>query len=212
MNIYTINPTIKFFKRAIDIVIASILLLTLAPVMLVTALTIKCSSRGPVLFSQQRIGLASPTYVEFFTMYKFRTMINNAEQASGAVLASANDSRITPLGNFLRKTRLDELPQLVNVLRGDMSLVGPRPERPEFYERLEREIPFFAERTVYIQPGITGLAQVNQGYDTCIDDVRTKLGYDHSYALSLFTPAQWLRMDLHIMIKTVLVMVTGRGQ
>ncbi|NRA60330.1 MAG: sugar transferase [Psychrobium sp.] len=212
MKTYTINPYIKFFKRTIDIVISSLLLIVLWPLMLMTAIAIKLSSAGPIIFSQQRIGIATEKYVEFFTMYKFRTMINNAEQTSGAILACKNDSRITPLGNFLRKTRLDELPQLFNVLRGDMSLVGPRPERPEFYQRLEHEIPFFVERTFLIQPGITGLAQINQGYDTCLDDVRTKLGYDHSYALSLFTPIQWIRMDLHIMLKTVLVMVTGRGQ
>jgi len=212
MSNYTINPTIKFLKRGIDILFSTCLLLAGLPLMSMVAIAIKLSSKGPVLFKQQRIGLATPRYIEFFIMYKFRTMVDGAEKRCGAVLATANDARITPLGAVLRKTRLDELPQLFNVLRGDMSLVGPRPERPEFYQRLNREIPFFAERTFLIQPGITGLAQVNQGYDTCLADVRTKLSYDHGYALSLFTPSQWVRMDSHIMLKTILVMITGRGQ
>jgi len=208
----TFNPKIRFFKRLIDLVLAGSLLLICLPLMLLIACAIKVSTRGNIFYCQQRIGLATPNYVEFFIMYKFRTMVENAEQSSGAVLATTNDVRVTALGRFLRKARLDELPQLINVLRGDMSIVGPRPERPEFYQKLEDEIPFFAERTFMIQPGITGLAQINQGYDTCIDDVRKKLAYDHSYALSLFTIIAWLKMDCHIMLKTFVVMITGRGQ
>ena len=211
MHAYAINPSIKFFKRLVDIILASAMLLMLWPLMLLAAIAIKLSSSGPVFFAQQRIGLSTPLYVEFFMMYKFRTMINHAEKNSGAILAIVNDVRITPLGHLLRRTRFDELPQLFNVLRGDMSLIGPRPERPEFYQRLEDQIPYFAERTFLIQPGITGLAQVNQGYDTCLNDIRTKLSYDHGYALSLFTPIQWIKMDSHILIKTLVVVVTGRG-
>jgi len=208
---YTIDPRIKFFKRLIDVIVATALLIVCSPLMLLIAIIIRVNSLGPVFFSQQRIGLSTPRYVKFFSMFKFRTMIDHAEASSGAILATANDTRVTPFGAFLRKTRLDELPQLVNVLRGEMSLIGPRPERPEFYQRLDDEIPFYAERTFLIQPGITGLAQINQGYDTCLEDVRVKLGYDHSYALSLFSPLQWLRMDCYIMIKTLVVMVSGRG-
>ena len=139
-------------------------------------------------------------------------MVNDAEKLTGAVWAGKNDARITRVGKFLRLTRLDELPQMINVLRGDMSLVGPRPERPEICGRLEPQIPFFSERTCYIKPGITGLAQVNQGYDACIDDVKSKVLYDHSYALSLHSMLGWIRMDLSVLARTFMVMVLGRGQ
>ncbi|NRA82564.1 MAG: sugar transferase [Gammaproteobacteria bacterium] len=211
MTDYTINPTIKFCKRVIDLVVATILLIAFAPLLLIFALIVKMDSSGPVLFTQQRIGFSNELFVEFFTIYKLRTMVIDAEKHRGAVLATANDARITKIGHFLRKSRLDELPQLYNVLRGDMSLIGPRPERPEFYLQLENDIPFFAERTFLVQPGITGLAQVNQGYDTCLEDVRTKVGYDHRYALALFCPLDWIMMDIHIAMKTIIVMTAGRG-
>lgn len=207
-----LDPTTAKAKRCFDIIIASTALLILSPLMPIIALAIKLESRGPVLFSQVRIGLSTPTKMQFFTMYKFRSMVQDAEKTTGATLATKNDARITRMGLFLRKTRLDELPQLFNVLRGDMSIVGPRPERPDFYGKLEKAIPFFAERTFGVMPGITGLAQVHQGYDTCIEDVRSKVGYDHGYALALHSVKSWLRMDLWIMFKTIEVMVTGRGQ
>jgi lipopolysaccharide/colanic/teichoic acid biosynthesis glycosyltransferase len=147
-----------------------------------------------------------------FEIMKFRSMYEDAETRSGAVWATQNDPRITPVGRFLRKTRLDELPQLFNVLKGEMSLIGPRPERPTFYNKLENEIPYFADRTYGVMPGITGLAQVNQGYDTCIDDVRRKVGFDHSYALSLCSVKSWIAADLSIITKTIVVMVDGRGR
>ncbi|MEF1342080.1 sugar transferase, partial [Vibrio rotiferianus] len=131
---------------------------------------------------------------------------------SGAVWASKNDPRITPVGRVLRKTRLDEIPQLFNVLKGEMSLIGPRPERPDFYQKLEDEIPFFVERTYGVLPGITGLAQVNQGYDSCIEDVRRKVAFDHSYALSLDSYKSWITTDISIMTRTLVVMIDGRGQ
>mgnify|MGYP006219068381 FL=1 len=148
----------------------------------------------------------------FFEIIKFRTMYVDAETRTGAVWATENDPRITPVGRFLRKTRLDEIPQLFNVIRGDMSLIGPRPERPSFYNKLETAIPYFADRTYGVMPGITGLAQVNQGYDTCIDDVRRKVGFDHSYALSLRSLKSWILMDISIITKTLIVMVDGRGR
>lgn len=144
-------------------------------------------------------------------MLKFRSMRCDAEQA-GAVWARQRDPRITRVGLFLRKTRLDELPQFINVLRGDMAIIGPRPERPGFYQKLERAIPFFADRTAGIRPGITGLAQVNQGYDTSIDDVRNKAAYDHAYAMTLRSVPAWFAMDASLALRTVTVMVTGRGQ
>lgn len=153
-----------------------------------------------------------PDKTLLFHMLKFRTMVRDAEAQSGAVWAGSNDPRITPVGRFLRKTRLDELPQFFNVLSGDMSIVGPRPERPGFYQKLEDEIPYFTERTYGVMHGITGLAQVKQGYDTCIDDVRSKVGFDHSYALSLHSLRSWLSMDIYIMIATISVMFNGRGR
>lgn len=200
------------FKRIFDLILASTALILLAPLLPVIALTIKCSSPGPIFYSQMRIGLCMPLQTHIFMMIKFRTMRTDAESASGAVWASKNDPRITAVGRFLRKTRLDEIPQLWNVIRGDMSLIGPRPERPGFYDKLEFEIPYFAERTFGVLPGITGLAQINQGYDTCIQDVRSKLGYDLAYALAIQSTSSWLRMDFHIIKKTLVVMITGRGQ
>ncbi|NLS12926.1 sugar transferase [Vibrio sp. SM6] len=209
---HSINPTTAIAKRGFDIVFALIGLALTLPLFPLIALAIKCDSRGPVLFRQLRIGRALPDRSLLFNMIKFRTMRTDAEAQSGATWAEKGDPRITRVGLFLRKTRLDELPQFINVLLGDMSIIGPRPERPGFYQKLENAIPYFAERTYGVTPGITGLAQVNQGYDTCIEDVRSKVGFDHSYALSLSSAKSWLRMDGYIMLRTVMVMVCGRGQ
>ena len=207
-----INPKVFIAKRMFDIITAATLLVISLPLFPLIALAIRLDSKGPIIFRQMRIGLCTPEKSLIFNMYKFRTMIVDAENKSGAVWAKKNDSRITRIGNFLRKTRLDELPQLINVLRGDMSLIGPRPERPGFYQKLETEIPFFAERTYGVLPGVTGLAQVNQGYDTSIADVRSKLGFDLSYSLALTNLLSWIKMDITIAYKTIAVMVTGRGQ
>ncbi|TCS42384.1 sugar transferase [Reinekea marinisedimentorum] len=199
-------------KRFTDVVVAGAALLFTLPLWPLIALAIKLESKGPVFFRQLRIGRAMPDKTELFHMIKFRTMVTDAEAKSGAVWAANNDPRITRIGNFLRKTRLDELPQLFNVLKGDMSLIGPRPERPGIARDLNRALPFYAERTYFVPPGITGLAQVNQGYDTCLDDVKNKLLYDHAYALTLSNPLRWLKADVHVAFKTVWVMVAGRGQ
>lgn len=199
-------------KRAFDVVIAMTGILFTLPLWPLIALAIRLESPGPVIFRQLRVGRAGAHRTELFEMWKFRSMRADAEKSSGAVWAAKRDPRVTRVGWFLRKTRLDELPQLVNVLKGDMSIVGPRPERPGFYARLDREIPFFAERTIGIRPGITGFAQVRQGYDTCIDDVRSKVGFDHAYGMRLTSLADWLFTDIGIMVRTVIVMVTGRGQ
>ena len=182
------------------------------PIMPMIALVIVVNSKGPVIYRQLRVGRCTPEKMDLFEIMKFRTMYIDAEQRSGAVWASENDPRITPVGRFLRKTRLDELPQLFNVLKEEMSLIGPRPERPAFYQKLEDEIPYFVERTYGVLPGITGLAQVNQGYDSCIEDVRRKVGFDHSYALSLSSFNSWISTDISIMSKTLVVMIDGRGQ
>jgi lipopolysaccharide/colanic/teichoic acid biosynthesis glycosyltransferase len=212
MNINYVDKTTARAKRGFDIVLAGLILLACTPLFPLIALAIRLDSRGRILFSQLRIGRVRDDRTELFNMFKFRTMYSNAEALSGAVWATKGDPRITRVGYFLRKSRLDELPQMINVLRGDMSLIGPRPERPGFYQKLEDQIPFFAERTYGVAPGITGLAQVNQGYDTCIDDVRSKVGFDHSYALALSSPMSWLKTDVAIALKTLSVMVNGRGQ
>lgn len=206
-----IPMSIRIVKRSVDIVASIIGLLLTLPVWPVIAIAIKLDSAGPVFFKQLRIGRSLPDRVELFMMVKFRTMSSDAEDRSGAVWASEGDNRITKVGLFLRKTRLDELPQLWNVLIGEMSIVGPRPERPALCKDLMSQIPYYLERTFYVAPGITGLAQVNQGYDQTIDDVKNKLFYDHAYAFSMSSFGQWWRMEVTVAFKTVWVMVTGRG-
>ena len=147
-----------------------------------------------------------------FYLIKFRTMFVDAEATTGAVWATKNDPRVTRVGNFMRRTRLDELPQCINVLRGEMSVVGPRPERPGFFSSLEDAIPYYAERTYGLKPGITGLAQVNQDYDASIEDVRNKVLYDHAYAARISTWKGWLMADFGIILKTVSVVAMGKGQ
>ncbi|MFS1460941.1 sugar transferase [Vibrio lentus] len=209
-NLY--QSKISRAKRTFDFVSSLLALVILSPVFPFIALAIALTSRGPIFYRQLRVGKSTPEKMEIFEIMKFRSMYQDAETRSGAVWATQNDPRITPVGRFLRKTRLDELPQLFNVLKGEMSLIGPRPERPTFYNKLENEIPYFADRTYGVMPGITGLAQVNQGYDTCIDDVRRKVGFDHSYALSLCSVKSWIAADLSIITKTIVVMVDGRGR
>lgn len=199
-------------KRFVDIVLAGLGIFVTAPLWPLIALAIRIDSKGPVIYRQMRVGRMLSDRTEVFLMCKFRTMRTDAESKTGAVWAAKLDPRITRVGNFLRKTRLDEVPQLLNVLFGDMSLVGPRPERPGFYNKLEAAIPFFADRTAGLRPGITGLAQVNQGYDSCIDDVRRKVAFDHAYAMRLSRFGSWFVGDITIMLRTVTVMVTGRGQ
>jgi len=207
-----IDPLTARSKRIADLLLAGSGLIIALPLFPIIALVIKLNSRGPVFFKQLRIGKATPKHIVLFNMIKFRTMVDDAEKRSGATWAKKQDVRITSVGLFLRKTRLDELPQFINVLKGEMSMIGPRPERPGFYQKLENNIPFFAERTYGVTPGITGLAQVNQGYDTCIDDVRSKVGFDHSYGLALSSFSSWIKMDIRIFTKTIGVMLMGRGQ
>lgn len=207
-----IPKEVRVGKRIFDVTLASLGLMASLPLFPMIALAIKLESRGPVFFKQLRIGQSLPSRVDIFMMYKFRTMSFNAESESGPTLATKNDARITFIGKFLRKTRLDELPQFINVIRGDMSMIGPRPERPSFCRRLEREIPYFTDRTYGIKPGITGLSQVHQGYDECLEDVKNKLGYDLSYSLAISSVWNWLKMDCGIVLSTIKVMILGRGQ
>jgi lipopolysaccharide/colanic/teichoic acid biosynthesis glycosyltransferase len=215
----------------LDLVASSIGLLLLLPIFLVIAIAIRLDSPGPVLYSQVRVGInrrrnrkgsqPSPerrkapqpsqerrkadAFGRLFTIYKFRSMIVDAERVSGPVWASAEDSRITKTGKFLRRTRLDETPQLWNVLLGDMSLVGPRPERPTFVESLSVSIPDYPKRCSAL-PGITGLAQVKSRYDTSVDSVNRKLQYDLYYLKN-----GRILLDLKIMAATVKVMARGEG-
>jgi lipopolysaccharide/colanic/teichoic acid biosynthesis glycosyltransferase len=208
-------------SRSLNFVLATIALLLLSPVLLLLALAVKLTSRGPVFYSQTRIGIdrrwsrkpgddsdlrrGHDLGGRVFTIYKFRTMCVNAEHLSGAVWAAKEDPRVTPVGKFLRQYRLDELPQLFNVLRGDMNVVGPRPERPSIFAQLRTTIPQYDARQ-RVKPGITGLAQVNQQYDQCLDDVRNKLRYDLEY---LRRQSFW--EDVRIMLKTVPVILFKRG-
>jgi lipopolysaccharide/colanic/teichoic acid biosynthesis glycosyltransferase len=206
-------------NRALNFVLALLALLTLLPVLLILALLVRCTSRGPVLYTQTRVGLnrrepldtsrnhrrQSDIGGQPFTIYKFRTMRVNAEQKSGAVWAEHNDPRVTAAGRFLRQYRLDELPQLVNVLRGEMNIVGPRPERPTIFAELREHIAEYPLRQ-RAKPGITGLAQINHHYDRSLDDVRTKVEYDLEYIRR-----QSLAEDLRIMLKTIPVIVLRRG-
>jgi lipopolysaccharide/colanic/teichoic acid biosynthesis glycosyltransferase len=185
-------------KRVADVVFALMLLVLLSPVLLLAALAILASMGTPVVFRQERTGRD----LRPFAVYKFRTMVRNAEQLSGPVLAEADDPRITPVGRFLRTYRIDELPQLVNILKGDMSFVGPRPERPYFVEQFLKEIPGYRER-FRVHPGVTGLAQVMGGYATTPE---RKLKYDLIYMYH-----QSLAMDVQIVLETLRVVLTGRG-
>ncbi|WP_341992195.1 sugar transferase [Azorhizobium sp. AG788] len=207
-----VHPLVRIGKRAFDIIVALAAFLVLAIAFVPVALAIKLTSKGPIFYRQIRVGRSTATHTDLFYLFKFRTMYVDAEARTGPVWATANDPRITPVGRFMRKTRIDELPQAINVLKGDMSIVGPRPERPAFFQKLEKEIPFYTERTHGLRPGITGLAQVNQGYDGSIEDVRSKVGYDHAYAMRLLDPWDWFKTDVWIILRTFSVMVLGKGQ
>ena len=168
-------------KRAFDILVALAILLASSPILILAALAVKFTSRGPVFYSQTRVGRGGKP----FTIYKIRSMYHDCEKDSGAVWCAGNsDSRIMPIGRFLRRTHLDELPQLLNVLRGDMSMVGPRPERPEFVPKLEQAINHYRERLLVL-PGVTGLAQIHLGADTDLGSVERKLAMDLYYIKSL---------------------------
>lgn len=220
MDIMTFSSTpsnttakrILLAKRLFDLACAFLGACATLPLYPIIAIAIKLDSKGPIFYEQERVGKITQSGISKFMMVKFRTMYTDAESKTGATWAKDNDPRITRVGMFLRKTRLDEIPQFWNVLKGDMSLIGPRPERPCFYGKLESQIPFFSDRTYGVLPGITGLAQVNQGYDTCIEDVRSKVGYDHSYALALMSFSSWIKMDWEIIKKTILVVVYARGR
>ena len=240
--------SVRIAKRAIDVAGAAVGLVLTAPLMPFIAAAIYIDSPGPVLFRQRRAGSLKSIKTENgvkqfqfdeFEMHKFRTMVPDAEAKTGIVVAGANDSRITRVGRFLRKSRLDELPQFWDVLRGKMSLVGPRPERPELLQDLSYAIPLFEERMRDVKPGITGLAQISLGYTGSIpegseiaklaatlqnpwdldetkgslaDDMRIKLLYDLAYTASLEKLSTFLRTELTVICKTPMVMLKAVGR
>ena len=219
----------KLLKKVLDILGATIGLILASPLFILLPIIIKLESPGSIFYTQDRIGInrrrrsrrsfRSETSGERrnrerrredllgrpFKVIKFRTMVNDAEKTSGPVWATKNDMRITKMGKFMRKTRIDEIPQLINVLMGDMSLVGPRPERPFFVRDLSNKVPNYKVR-LKVKPGITGLAQVNTGYDSSLDSVAEKVENDITYIRN------WsIWSDVKILMKTVVVVVTGRG-
>lgn len=218
-------------RRAADIFFALVLLVVLSIPLVAIAIATRFSSPGPAIYRQTRVGInrrassdrrQGPTQFHpldrrraerrviasagrLFRIMKFRTMVDGAESTRGPIWATENDDRVTRLGKILRRTRMDELPQLFNVLWGDMSFIGPRPERPFFVERFRRMIPDYSERLV-VAPGITGLAQVEHKYDSSVEDVRLKLEYDLRYLRH-----QSLFLDLCILWKTIRVVISGAG-
>jgi sugar transferase (PEP-CTERM system associated) len=200
---YGFNKTrmLSVGKRLIDITAATLGFLLSLPLLVAVAIAVKATSKGPVLYSQRRVGKDG----QIFVMYKFRSMRQDAEAKTGAVWATVGDNRVTPVGRFLRRMRLDELPQLWNVLIGEMSLVGPRPERPEFVCDLTKNIPFYGQRHV-AKPGLTGWAQVRYTYGASMEDAIVKLQYDLFYIKHL---SLWL--DISIILRTIKIVLLGRG-
>ena len=190
-----------FGKRCLDLLIAAMLILFTLPLMLLIALLIKCDSRGPIFYRQERVGL----HGRGFSLFKFRSMCRDAEPEGNPVWAAKRDPRITRVGRLIRYTRMDELPQLWNVFRGDMSLIGPRPERPYFVEQLAAAIPLYAERHS-VKPGISGWAQVSIAYGASFEDAREKLRYDLYYIKN-----RSFFLDLQIMVLTLRVVLLQRG-
>lgn len=188
-------------KRVVDLFLAVAGLILATPLLLLFSLVIKIDSSGPIFFTQVRVGNKELP----FKLIKFRTMRQDAESQSGAVWATENDPRVTRIGKFMRKTRIDEIPQLINVLKGDMSFVGPRPERPEFVEKLKAIIPYYSRRH-FIKPGVTGWAQVRYPYGSSIEDAVEKLRYDLYYIKNL-SPF----LDTLIFFETIKVVLFGRG-
>jgi lipopolysaccharide/colanic/teichoic acid biosynthesis glycosyltransferase len=185
-------------KGAADRILAGLLLGLSLPLLCIAGSLVKFSSSGPILYRQRRVGRGGKAFI----LYKLRTMIDNAEAQTGPVLARPDDARVTPIGRFLRATRIDEIPQLLNILNGTMSMVGPRPERPEFVSEFQRTIPGYTER-FQVKPGLTGLAQVNGEYHTTPE---YKLKYDLAY---IYNYSLWL--DVRVLTETVKVILSKRG-
>lgn len=191
----------KKIKRLMDIFMSFILIVITSPATLLTALAIRIESKGPIFYKQERMGQNG----KVFKIYKFRSMVHDAEKHTGPVWSTKDDPRITKVGKFIRKVRLDEIPQVINIFKGDMSFVGPRPERPFFVEKLSHEIPLY-KRRLKVRPGVTGWAQVKHKYDENVEDVKVKLKYDLFYIENMS-----LRMDFKIIFRTIFVVIFGKG-
>lgn len=191
----------KRLKRILDIMVSLLILLISLPIALLSAIAISLDSKGPIFFKQERCGLNN----KIFKIFKFRSMVHDAEKITGPVWSQKDDPRITRVGKIIRKLRIDEIPQMYNVLKGEMSLVGPRPERPYFVEKLSEQIPYY-KRRLKVRPGITGWAQVKHKYDETVEDVKIKLRYDLFYIENMS-----LRMDFKILFRTIFVVIFARG-
>ncbi len=191
----------RLLKRLIDITFSLIILFVLSPILLFIAFLIKLTSKGPIFYTQKRIGKNE----KVFKLIKFRSMIQSIEADEYSIWNDADDSNVTPIGRFIRKTRIDEIPQFINVLKNDMSIVGPRSERPSFVEQIKKEIPYYS-RKFTIKPGITGWAQVKHSFNTSIEDFKTKLQYDFYYIENMS-----LSLDFRIMLNTIMVIFTMKG-
>lgn len=189
-----------FIKRFIDIIFGIFGLIVSSPIILVVSILIKLDSRGPVFFSQERVGKKG----KIFKIYKFRTMVVNAEEKTGPVWATGDDPRVTYIGKGLRKSKIDEIPQFINLIKGDMSLVGPRPERPCFVNEFKKYIPGY-ERRLDVLPGITGLAQLRNGYDKDASGLIRKLRFEITYIKKMS-----LKMDIKLIIDTIVYAVKGK--
>jgi len=198
-----LHPSDFGIRRLLDLFAALLLLILLLPLFFIVAIAVRLETPGKVFYSQQRCGKD----YKVFSIYKFRSMVQDAEKASGPVWAQKQDPRITKVGRFMRKTRIDELPQLLNIIRGDMSFIGPRPERPFFVESFKKQIPMYINR-LKVKPGVTGLAQVVVGYDETFEDVKNKIKADIEY----IDNADSIKMNLSILWKTFIVVLTGEGQ
>ena len=202
VNFQESNWSSSGMKRFFDFLFSLVSILVLSPFFVLIGLIIKLSSKGPMIYSQERLGFKGKPY----QIYKFRSMIVNAEAKSGPVWTSDDDPRITPIGKILRKYRIDELPQLINVVLGQMSLIGPRPERPYFTKKLKEKFPLY-DRRFRVRPGITGWSQIKHPSDLEEEDVRQKLRYDFYYIENLS-----LNLDLKILISTIVVVLSGKGR
>jgi sugar transferase (PEP-CTERM system associated) len=195
------SRTRRVMKRSVDLLLSLVLLILFFPVILIIALLIKIDSKGPVFFSQERVGQNRKIY----RIHKFRSMVQDAETLSGPVWAEDNDSRITRVGKIIRKWRFDEIPQLLNVLKGDMSFIGPRPEREHFVDQLEKIVPYYQERYT-VKPGLSGWAQVSYGYGASVEDAIEKLNYDLFYIKNMT-----FFMDLMIVMRTIKIVLFRKG-
>jgi exopolysaccharide biosynthesis polyprenyl glycosylphosphotransferase len=194
------SPAGKLTKRIIDVAVSFLTLLILSPILILITIIIKIESKGPVFYKQVRVGRKGDEFI----MNKFRSMVENSEEY-GPEWSGENDPRITKTGKVIRKLYIDEVPQMLNVLKNEMSLIGPRPERPFFVEQLKKEIPYYYKRLT-VKPGITGWAQIKHKYDTSLEDVKTKLQYDFYYIENMS-----LKLDFKIMINTIIVILLMKG-